>query len=106
MSYPDNPHLKLPFRITGNKAEVVEQDTAEEIAQCVEVVLSYPVGLRIDLPDFGINDQTFREQGPDVDEIRTAILRWEPRADATVDPILYTDDISGSARVQLREGGN
>ena len=50
--YPDSPHLKVPFQIVGPRAQVLEQDTHEEIAQCVEVILRYPLGVRLDLPDF------------------------------------------------------
>lgn len=74
------PHFKLPLRIgLDGHAEVLEQDTPEEIAQCVQVLLSTRVGDRIESPEYGIPDQVFTTV-PDLATIQAAIERWEPRA--------------------------
>ena len=78
------PQFAVPFRIdpaTGAPAEV-EQDSVEEIEQCVEAVLRTIVGTRIDDLDFGIPDESFREQTPNTSaEIYVAAVEaMEPRA--------------------------
>ena len=75
------PHFALPFQFApGSSAAVVEQDSIDEIAECVLAILLCPRGYRVELPEFGINDPTFSVPGPDVEAIRTALDLWEPRA--------------------------
>lgn len=76
------PKSRVPFDLG-----TVEQDSREEIAQCVYVICATPLGSRSDQPEFGISDVAFRKGGVDLTEIRAAIERWEPRA---VD--LFTDE--------------
>jgi phage baseplate assembly protein W len=73
------PHLALPFRIENGRAATVEQDTDEEVLQCVQVIVSTMQGQRVELPDFGIPDPAFTV---DVDEaaILAELNEWEPRA--------------------------
>lgn len=80
------PHLAYPFRLNskGTAAVVNDQGDDGDVLDQVEVLVSTEVGERIELPDFGIEDQTFREGGADVDEILGAIADWVPSAD--VDP--------------------
>lgn len=75
------PQFALPFRI-GKTVAIVEQDSVEEIEQCVETVLSTPVGSLIDAPALGRPDETFKQQGPDVsaESYLEAVDKWEPRA--------------------------
>lgn len=103
MSYPDNPHIKLPFQLAGSVVAVVEQDSPEEIEQNVEVILRYPLGFRPELPDFGVRDLTFAEGHPDLNEIQTAIALWEPRADALLEsqPDLL-DSLVAHVHIELR----
>lgn len=95
------PQYARPFRIVGGREVVVEQDTTREIMDCVETVLRCPVGARDETPEFGTPDQVFREGGVDVDAVRSAVDRWEPRADATVsaDEVI---DLAQQVRVNLR----
>lgn len=75
------PHLALPFSIgAGGRARTVEQDTLDDIAQCVQVLLTTVVGERVELPEYGIDDPTFLTR-MDLNEIRLAIEEWEPRAE-------------------------
>jgi phage baseplate assembly protein W len=76
------PHFSLPFRIHNGSAVVVEQDSTDEILDCVQAICSYPAGSRPEQPDFGIPDQTFRQGGVDTDAIAAAVDQWEPRAHA------------------------
>lgn len=80
----DVPHFALPFRFQGTQAATSEQDSIDEISDCVLAVLVCPRGYRSELPDFGIPDPTFSSP-LDEDVIRNAIATWEPRADALID---------------------
>jgi phage baseplate assembly protein W len=110
-TYPDNPHFAFPFRFTvSNKADVIEQDSPEEVNQCVEIILRYPRGYRVDLPEFGIRDQSFLQNGPDLNEIHSAIARWEPRASVDLSRgerslLELTDVLAGHAVIELNKGG-
>jgi hypothetical protein len=75
----DVPHFSLPFRFAP-VAAVSEQDSLDEVADCVYAVLICPVGFRVELPAFGLPDPTFSSPGPDLDVIREAVETWEPRA--------------------------
>lgn len=58
MARYEHPHFSLPFRfnqVRGGKLEVAysEQDTIDEIADCVELVCRTDQGQRVTLPGFG-----------------------------------------------------
>jgi hypothetical protein len=80
------PHFGLPFRLAGTSFAVTEQDTPEEIGDCVESVLRTPEGSRIDVPAFGHPDDTFTQLGPasgSPESYLAAVEEWEPRSTAT-----------------------
>jgi len=81
----------------------VAQDTPDDIANCCAAVLSYPLGSRPERPDFGVVEQSFHENGPDVLEIRQALQAWEPRAHTTVE-VSDADLLALSARVRVLAG--
>lgn len=87
----DTPHFDIPFRFApgGGPALVQEQDEFEEVRNSVIAVLSTEEGTRLDVPDFGIPPQTFREGGVNTNAILAALRRWEPRAEV----ILGVDEI-------------
>lgn len=92
----DVPHFALPFRVANGRAVVNEQDTTDDVVSCVVAIMLCPLGYRAELPEFGIDDPTFREGGPDQEAIANAIARWEPRADTlmsltrdTLDELAY-----------------
>lgn len=78
----DVPHFALPFRVENGAIAVVEQDSNEEIEDCVESILRTFVGTRIDNPDFGIPDEAFFQQTPSASAqvYVAAIEEMEPRA--------------------------
>lgn len=78
------PHLKWPLEFAGTGMVVIEQDTLQEVEQCVEILLRCPTGFREELPQFGVEDQTFRENGVDLEMVANVVATWEPRADAEV----------------------
>ena len=106
---PRAPHFALPFRIEdqgfGTTARVLEQDTADEIFDCVKAVVAYKPGDRIEKPDFGMPDQTFSEGGVDVDEVTQAVLHWEPRAELLIQSQPdRLDEMISNTRVDVRAG--
>jgi phage baseplate assembly protein W len=91
----DIPHFALPFRVANGRAVVNDQDTSDDVVTCVVAVMLCPTGYRAELPEFGIDDPTFREGGPDQEAIATAIQRWEPRADALLEsPATPLDELA------------
>lgn len=87
----DVPHFSYPFRFATPLAAVSEQDSLDEIADCVLVTLLCPRGYRAELPEFGLPDLTFSSPDVDVDVLRRTVEFWEPRAltifDAQPDPM-------------------
>jgi len=76
-------HLAFPIALSadGSLATVV-QDTLDEVAGCVAVIVGTPVGACTTVPDLGVPDQTFA--GPDPGAIIAAVSRYEPRAQLSV----------------------
>ncbi len=80
------PHIKLPYTLTDAGTAVVEQDSHEEIRQCVELILRTEVGSRIEVPEFGIEDLAFARSTDQIEqEVLRAVEEWEPRAGAIAD---------------------
>lgn len=78
-----NPHFDLPFRFGATGSAVcVEQDSTENIENAVEAVFRTTIGQRLELPEFGVPDQAFTENGPDLNAYAAALDKWEPRASA------------------------
>ena len=81
------PHLSCPFVFDlANPTQppvYVEQNTLAEVANCVGVLCSTPLNYRLDVPEFGIPNQTFG-QGFDTSVVTAAVAEWEPRAAVTV----------------------
>jgi phage baseplate assembly protein W len=74
------PHLDYPFRVR-RRAATVEQDTVDEVIDCVYAILATEPGSRLEAPDFGLADQSFRQGGADLVELAAVVKEWEPRAD-------------------------
>ena len=81
----DIPHFDLPFRFGPNLAVVQEQDSIEDVMNCVAAILRTQVGERTDLPEFGILDPTFETQPIDTAAIIQQVLAQEPRATLVID---------------------
>ena len=79
------PHFAIPFRFSTPHAQEVEQDTQDEIAQCCEAVLRYPLDYRPELPEFGCPETAFQMEPLDLTTMQTQLDRWEPRAQSLVD---------------------
>jgi phage baseplate assembly protein W len=75
------PHFSHPFRVSDSAA-TVEQGSTDEITDCVTAALSTEAGSRLDVPDYGIPDETFTQLGPNpnADLYLAAVEAVEPRA--------------------------
>jgi phage baseplate assembly protein W len=94
------PHFSIPFKFNGSVANVTEQDSIEEIEDCIETIIRFPIGQRPEKPDFGISDQTFATPEPDITLIAAAISEWEPRANPLIyEPII--DDLISKIIVEV-----
>lgn len=99
------PHFDLPFRFASPQAATVEQDSLEDITNCVYAILVCPLGFRVELPTFGLADPTFSMPAPDLDKIRDVIETWEERAGVLLDqhPDAFDELISRvGVNVQVR----
>lgn len=79
----DIPHFRIPFEFVtdgrGIAAAETEQGSGDEIFDCVQAIVRTQKGVRIENPEFGVEDQTF---STDINIVRLQedVLRWEPRA--------------------------
>lgn len=74
------PHFAFPFTIGQHgSAVVLEQDDPAEIEQNVKVLVQTEIGERLEVPEFGIPDPTFRV-GIDLDALVGAAAEWDSRA--------------------------
>lgn len=104
---PDVPHFDLPFRwdSTGHVA-VVEQDSVDDVANCVEAVVRTRVGERDEHPNFGSPERLFGELPVTTEELRAAIERWEPRAGLLIEAAPdRLDDLLTRVRIRVRTEG-
>ena len=90
-------HLSTAFTIHQDGSFLtVHQDTLEEVAQCVSMIVGTTPGDRTVVPGFGIPQQPF--DGPNAGQIENAITTWEPRAFAKV---AIENDGRGNANVKV-----
>ena len=55
------PRLALPLRLNGSGFATVEQDTLDELVVTVSCICSFPLGFRIEAPEFGIPELELTE---------------------------------------------
>jgi phage baseplate assembly protein W len=79
---PSVPQLRFPFQVAGGQVATVEQDSIEDIKQCVLACLSTPKGSRAEDPDYGVRAGLFSKQarGLDTTAVLSAVEEAEPRA--------------------------
>lgn len=82
---PSEPHFDLPFRLSGKSFATVQQDSPEDVANCVECIVRTPSGFREDTEDFGLDDLTFNNQPLNLALVKSQIQRQEPRASLLVE---------------------
>lgn len=92
------PQLAFPLRIdpaTGDFA-VVEQDSLDDVRQCVYTLMLTPLGVRPLAPDIGVEDPTF-SAGVDPDALAATLEEQEPRATVTV----TANPVAGTGEQQI-----
>lgn len=85
------PHLAFPLRLSGGRLATVEQDSMDEIEQCVEIVLRTERGTRLGQIEFGIEDPTFGDT-LDLSDMVNAVGTWEPRAITAISDEIDPED--------------
>jgi phage baseplate assembly protein W len=102
MSTVNTPHFNFPFTLTSAGAQVVEQDSEDDITNCVRAILSTPKGWRDEVPEFGIDPPTFSLQPLGAEEIAAEVMMQEPRADlvATEHPG-YLDELVADLNIMV-----
>ncbi len=77
------PHLRLPLQLAPDGTFVtLEQDSVEEVGQCVEVLLNTELGTRIENPAYGCYRGDF-ETDPETAQMLDEVRVWEPRAETS-----------------------
>lgn len=105
--YPEVPKFITPFSFETRAgvaiAKVVEQDSLEEITQCVETVIRTIKGTCIENADFGIEETTFQQIPINASRVIEECNKWEPRAqvEITPGPARSYDDLLHSLRVSI-----
>lgn len=90
-------HFAWPFqRGPDGKITVVEQDTAEHIAACENVIIRCPLGFREDRPEFGWPFPEFQPAPLDLAPLQAALRKFEPRGRATATE--YADAADAAVR--------
>ena len=76
------PQFDLPFRVKGEAVVEVDQDSIEDVDNCVEAIVRTPLGSHLDDLDLGVPDLTFRSVGanPTAEQFLSAVEDQEPRA--------------------------
>jgi hypothetical protein len=100
----DIPHLSLPFRFVGfpYKAAETEQDSIDEIADCVQAILRTEPGQRMGMPEFGIYEFAFRTAGEDNEHIKRTLRRLEPRADTIIEEGWDFSSFTQNLRIEVK----
>lgn len=101
-------HFDYPFIFSAqNKhANEVEQDSIDDIANCVTVALATEVGSRPEIPTFGTPDQVFSLLPLSLGQLLQAVETSEPRASVLLSQSISQADplvVQLTAAVTLRK---
>lgn len=99
-----NPHFDLPFRLEGGKVAVVEQDSVDDVTNCVEVIVRFKKQDRLydDRGEFGIDDPEFDLAPLDSEIIRENVVAQEPRASIFVsEEVDKWDSLISRVRIEV-----
>lgn len=85
------PHFAVPMTLLPDgTVKVTEQNSDDEIMDCIKTILAYPIGSRVEAPEFGVPGMAFLEINQDIpNRIRQVLANWEPRAD-----LVFSDDVT------------
>ena len=96
----ETPHFDRPFRLSGTRVAVVEQDSDEELVNCVWAIASTEVGSRDEAPEFGVPDLPFQETGFIDDALVASVQQWEPRLESEARSVLDGMEIATNLEVE------
>jgi phage baseplate assembly protein W len=99
----DVPHLGLPLRVIGPSFATVQQDTLDELTATVAVICAFPLGSRVERPEFGITEPALADTPLDVLDIEQTVTAFEPRAEVVITerPYLAADPLAGRLRIEV-----
>lgn len=101
---PEIPRLALPLRVENGSYAVNEQDTVDDVANCVESIVRYEREYLPFLPDFGRPPILFRQgTEPLGSQLRAAVEAWEDRGELLTDDQL--DELAREIRLTVGERG-
>lgn len=108
-SWGGEPHSSISLREWfprgKSSALVVDQDSTDEVVQCVLAILRTRLGQRQLGEDMGIPDYTFADDTEDYEEILTALTEWEPRA-LTAMSVEELEDVIRKVHLEVTRGSN
>jgi hypothetical protein len=82
MAKPEVPHFGYPFKFGVDRhVAVVEQDTIEDVCNCLAVAFLTENGFRPEVPTFGVPWQVFETQPLDLEMLIGEVQEWEDRAE-------------------------
>lgn len=95
-------HFTYPFTFEASRATTVEQDSDEDIMNCIVVALLTPRGSRMFVPGFGIDDPTFTNQKP---TLLNQLQESEPRATVNMIEGLVDSDLTQRIKIGVSNLG-
>lgn len=98
------PKLRVPLEFGTAGFRTVEQDSEDEIAQCVYGLIATPLGSRLEDPELGVEDPTFEQGGPNFSEWQAAAAAFEPRAAALLTSSQLEEGVANVV-VQVKAAG-
>ena len=82
-----------PLTMDGAGFATVDQDSLDDVADCVEVLVSTQRGSRLELPTYGVDDPVGTRNLDDAD-VLAQIAEWEPRAVVDADDVTLVDGVA------------
>lgn len=98
-------HFSFPFTIQNGQMLTCEQDSIEEIQDCVEVLLLTPTGSRLVFPSYGTPELLFSQSPANIPAIINQCNKHEPRAILVLQETLNTlDEKISTIQAQITGG--
>ncbi|HEY1249459.1 MAG TPA: hypothetical protein VGE97_10765 [Nitrososphaera sp.] len=90
----DTKHFDLPFQFDAitSHAREVEQDTLDDVVNCVYVAYLVEPPYRMEVPTFGVPSQVFDLQPLNLQEMIDAVYIWEGRAGIIMSQVIDPTD--------------
>ena len=100
---PNAPHMRGGFALDAyGQVVVAEENSQDEIYDCVSMILGTTAGQRSLVPSFGIPDITFTNANPA--DIESIVAEWEKRAKVQIS-ISYNDSNQAVISASIQTNG-